>query len=132
MTATLQIPITCRGFVTVIGALNLCPVVDSLSAIPAEVAVGGSIQLAVEAHDGDNGPSPLAATWTTTGGALSNPSTSGATFTCTAPGSFMVGVRISDGDTTGRCPGPSEVILVCTPATSAALPVTSSLREGSI
>ena len=131
MTATLQIPLTCRGHVTIIGAVNLCPVTDSLSAIPAEVGVGGSIDIAVQAHDDDNGPQPLSATWTTTGGALSSSSTSGATFTCTQPGMFSVGVKISDGDTTNRCTHNGMLILVCTPATSAAM-VASSRREGAV
>jgi len=132
MTATVQIPLTCQGLISITGTINLCPVIDSLSAIPAEVAVGSAIQLAVEFHDGNPSTTPPTAIWTTTGGTLTNKSTSGATFTCAAPGTFTVGVQISDGDTTGLCPGPLEVTLVCTPATSAALLVTSSPREGSV
>jgi len=114
MTATVQIPLTCQGVAAITATVvNICPVIDSLSAIPAEVRVGGSIQLAVEAHDADNGPSPLAATWQTTGGDLTGLSTSGATFTCTAPGTFMVGVRISDGQAANSCPDTAKVNLTC-------------------
>lgn len=115
MTTVLQIPLTCTGQIAITGTFNSCPVIDSLSAIPAEAAVGGSIDLTVEAHDDDGGPNPLSASWRATGGALSNKSTTGAIFTCTAPGTFTVGVGISDGDLTNQCPGPSTVTLLCTP-----------------
>ena len=88
-----------------------------VSAIPSEVTVGASIQVTVVAHDADNGPSPLSATWQTTGGMLGNLSTSGATFTCTAPGTFTVGVRISDGDSGNRCSDTSTITLTCTAGT---------------
>ncbi|HEX3306917.1 MAG TPA: hypothetical protein VHS32_11775, partial [Streptosporangiaceae bacterium] len=114
MTTTLQIPLECQGLVAVTATFNSCPVIDSLSAIPAEVRVGGSIQLTAEVHDADNGPSPLTAVWQTTGGTLSNLSTTGATFACTAPGAFMVGMKISDG-TGNSCPDSSKVALTCTP-----------------
>jgi hypothetical protein len=115
MTATLNIPLTCSGLVAINTTFNTCPVIDSLSAIPAEVHVGSSIDLTAVAHDADNGPSPLSPTWATTGGALSNLSTTGATFTCTAVGTFMVGLRISDGTGMG-CPDTATVTLTCTPA----------------
>ena len=113
MTATLQIPLECHGLVAVTATFNSCPVIDSLSAIPAEVHVGSSIQLTAEVHDADNGPSPLMSLWQTTGGTLSNLSINGATFTCTAVGSFMVGMKISDG-TGNNCPDTSKVTLTCT------------------
>lgn len=121
MTAMLQIPLTCTGLAAVSTVLDVCPVIDSFSAIPSEVYVGSSIQVTALVHDGDNGPMPLSATWQTNGGALSNLSTTGATFTCTAPGTFTVGLRISDGVSADNCPDKATLTLVCTPAPSAAL-----------
>ncbi|HEY7373207.1 MAG TPA: hypothetical protein VIF57_13675, partial [Polyangia bacterium] len=96
--ANLQIPMMCQGRLLVTATFdNTCPVIDELSAIPAEVNVGASIQLTAQSHDADNAPSPVGPIWSTTGGALSNPSATGATFTCTAPGTFTVGLRVSDG-----------------------------------
>ncbi len=131
MTATLNIPLTCHGLVAVTGSFNSCPVVDSLSAIPAEVRVGSSIDLAAEVHDSDNGPSPIAAVWVTSGGAISNLSTTGATFTCMEVGTFMVGLKVSDG-TGNKCQDASKVTLTCTPAPSAALMSVSPLRRESV
>jgi hypothetical protein len=119
MTATLQIPLTCSGQAAVTATVNVCPVIDELSAIPSEVIVGASIQLTVVAHDADNGPSPLSATWQTNGGMLGNLSTTGATFTCTAPGTFTIGVRISDGEAGNRCPDTSTLTLTCSAPTAA-------------
>jgi len=41
------------GSVFVNGTLNVCPLVDGVSASPAEVQVGGSLSLGVQAHDVD-------------------------------------------------------------------------------
>jgi len=114
MNVTLTIPLTCSGLAAVTGTLNLCPVIDELSAIPSEVNVGGAIDLTAVVRDGDNGPSPLAATWTASGGTLSNRSTAGATFTCTQLGTFSVELSVSDGDATARCAASSSVTVVCT------------------
>ena len=119
MTAMLQIPLTCSGGAAITATFNSCPVIDGLSAIPSEVRVGGSIDVIASVHDAD-GPNPLSATWaTTTGGALSNLSITGATFTCTAPGTFTVGLRVSDGEGGNRCADTSTIQLICAPATSA-------------
>jgi len=115
MTTVLQIPLTCTGLASITGVFNRCPVLDGLSALPSEVRVGGSIQLAAMAHDPDDGPGPLSATWTADGGALSNLSTTGATFTCNAPGTFNVSLQISDSDGTSGCTDTSTLTLVCTP-----------------
>lgn len=119
MTATLQIPLTCTGLAAINTVVDVCPVIDSLSAAPSEVYVGSSITIVAKTHDADNGPSPLAATWATTGGTLSNLSLAGATFTCAAPGTFTVGLRISDGGGNSNCPDTSTITLVCTAAPSA-------------
>jgi len=115
MTTILQIPLTCSGLAAITGIFNRCPVLDGLSALPSEVRVGGAIQLAALAHDPDDGPGPLSATWTADGGALSNRSTTGATFTCDAPGTFNVSLQISDSDGTRGCTDTSTLTLVCAP-----------------
>jgi len=46
------------GSVAVEGAINICPVVDGLSANPADAAVGLPLALAITAHDPDSGPAP--------------------------------------------------------------------------
>lgn len=116
MTATLQIPLTCSGIAGVTATINTCPVIDGLSAIPSEVNVGASIQVIADVRDDDGGPQPLSATWQTDGGMLSNLSPTGATFTCTAPGTFTVGLKISDGDNANKCPDTGKLTLLCTTA----------------
>ena len=116
MSATLQIPLTCGGIAAVTATLNECPVIDGLSAIPSEVRVGASIQVVADVRDDDGGPQPLSAIWQTDGGSLSNLSPTGATFTCTDAGSFSVGLKISDGDNSNKCPDTGKLTLLCTPA----------------
>ena len=103
---------------------------DSLSVVPAEVYVGSSVQLTAAAHDPDNGPSPLSATWAAPSGTLSNLSTMGATFTCTVPGAFQVGVTITDGTPAARCTDNAQVTVICTPVPSAML--MSAARAGAV
>jgi hypothetical protein len=116
MTATLQIPLTCSGIAGITATINTCPVIDALSAIPSEVQVGASITVVAEARDDDGGPQPLSAIWQTDGGSLANLSATGATFICTAPGTFTVGLKISDGDNANKCPDTGKLTLLCTPA----------------
>lgn len=116
MTATLSIPLTCSGIASVTATINTCPVIDALSAIPSEVQVGASIQVTAEVRDDDGGPQPLSSIWQTDGGNLSNLSPTGATFTCTAPGTFTVGLKISDGDNANKCPDTGKITLLCTTA----------------
>jgi len=134
MAAVFMIPLTCTGQAAITGSLNVCPVVDELDAIPAEVIVGSSIQLTAVAHDPDNGPSPLAVTWSTTGGMLSSQSATGATFTCTAAGTFSVTVRAADGPANGTdisCADTTSVSVTCT-APSAALELRAPRRQESV
>src|SRR5262249_39113263 len=62
MTTAVVVHLVCHeaprnGSVQVTGTINVCPVLDSVSAVPAEVFVGGSLALAASAHDADHGPS---------------------------------------------------------------------------
>jgi hypothetical protein len=132
MNTVIQIALMCSGRASVSADVNVCPTIDSLSVIPAEVYVGASMQLAVVAHDPDNGPSPLAATWSSTSGTLTNLSTTGATFTCTAAGTFKVGVAITDGTPAAKCTDTAAVTVVCTPPPSASLTSAAPARQGAI
>jgi hypothetical protein len=134
MASVLMIPLTCPGQAAITGTLNVCPVIDELDAIPSEVVVGASIQLGAVAHDPDNGPTPLIVTWSTTGGMLSNQSATGATFTCTAAGSFTITVHASDGpaaSTASSCIDTSSVTVTCT-AVSAALEPRAPRRQKAV
>jgi len=102
------------GSVQINGSINICPVLDGISANPAQVAVGSSIALSVLAHDADSGPSPLAYSWTASSGTLSDASASAPTFTCTAPGTVTLSVGISDGDLAPGCTDIATTTVTCT------------------
>lgn len=131
MNAVVQIALMCSGRANVATDINVCPTVDSLSVTPAEVYVGSSVQVVAAAHDADNGPAPLSATWQATSGTLSALSTMGATFTCTTAGTFKVGVTVSDGTPNAKCADSAQVTVVCTPAPSASLLSQAPARRGS-
>jgi len=113
MDAVVTIPLMCSGLAAVTADINNCPTIDSLSVTPAEVQVGSSLDIVAEAHDPDNGPAPLSATWATTSGTLSNLSTTGATFTCTTAGTFTVSLRVSDGTPGTKCADTASVTVIC-------------------
>jgi hypothetical protein len=132
MNAVVQITLTCSGRASVSADVNVCPTLDSFSVVPSEVYVGGSMQLTAVSHDPDNGPMPLTASWSATSGTLTNLSTTGATFTCTAPGTFRVGVTINDGTPAQKCTDSASVNVVCTPAPSALLMSVGPTRVGAV
>jgi len=111
----LQIPLKCSGIASVSATTAVCPTIDSLSVSPSEVYVGSSMQLALAAHDPDNAPAALTATWTAPSGTLTSTSTTGATFTCTAPGPVVVSVSVDDGTPNMQCADSASVNVVCTP-----------------
>ncbi len=113
------------GSASISGVINVCPVVDGVSATPAEVTVGASIALAAAAHDADNGPSPLTYAWTATGGTLSSATAQSPTLTCTTPGPVTVSVTASDGDTKPGCADTESATVTCTGAVTGV--VTSAL-----
>ena len=76
-TTTVMVHLLCRqppttGSLLVNGTINVCPVVDGLSASPAEVLVGAPLALTALAHDADAMPGPLTYRWTASSGALSD------------------------------------------------------------
>ena len=56
------------GILSATANINVCPIIDGLSANPAEVVVGSTVALAVTAHDADGTPSPPAYTWSASAG----------------------------------------------------------------
>jgi hypothetical protein len=118
-TVMVVVPLTCHepartGSVSVTGVLNICPVIDGITALPAEVTVGGSIALSAAAHDTDAGPSPLTYAWQTNAGTLANPTSATPSLTCTAPGKATVSLSVSDGDPLQSCAATLSVDVTCT------------------
>ena len=89
------------GQALVTATVNICPIIDGVSASPSSVAVGSSMALQVTAHDPDSGPAVLTYAWSADGGTFTgSTSAATATFTCGQPGSFDISVAASDGDAT--------------------------------
>src|SRR5262245_26494256 len=105
------------GSVTINGTLNICPTIDSVSANPAEVIVGGSVALTASAHDSDAGPSAISFQWTASSGVVANPSAASTSFLCTTPGIATVTLSASDGDPAPSCAATSTIAITCTAAT---------------
>ena len=121
-TTSVAVHLSCQeaprnGSVLVNGTLNVCPVLDGISANPADVAVGFPVSLAIAAHDSDNGPSPLAYSWTAASGSFSNPTSATPTFACNAPGPVTLTATVSDGDSMPGCADTQSVVVTCEPGT---------------
>ena len=104
-TGIVSVPLVCAGppapgQALVTATVNICPVIDGVSASPSSVAVGSSMALQVAAHDPDSGPAVLMYAWAAPGGTLTGGASATATFTCTQPGTFNISVAASDGDAT--------------------------------
>jgi hypothetical protein len=105
------------GSVAVSGTLNVCPVVDGVSASPADVNVGFPVALAVAAHDPDSGPAPLAYQWSAASGSFSAATSATPTFVCSMPGPVTLTVTVSDGDPAPSCAGALSFVVTCEPGT---------------
>jgi hypothetical protein len=117
-TTPVTVKVTCHeaarsGSVLINGQLNVCPVIDGLSATPGEVGVGGNIVLGVSAHDIDNAPKPLSYSWKASSGSLSSDSVANPTFTCKSPGTVKLSVAVSDGDPTAGCADTGSLTVEC-------------------
>lgn len=93
---------------------NVCPVLDTASALPTTAAVGETIALTGVAHDPDEGPGALTYAWTATSGTLSSPTAASPGFTCTEVGTVSLTLTVSDGDTTEGCAATQTVTVTCT------------------
>lgn len=103
-----NVPLTCKekpttGSVLVNGVLNICPVIDSVSATPNSLNIGGSVVLSSVAHDTDVAPAALSYQWTASSGTLANANSASPTFTCTTAGTATLKLSLSDGDATPGC-----------------------------
>jgi phospholipase C len=132
-TAMVSVHMTCHqppttGSILVNGTLNVCPVVDGVSASPAEVMVGSSISLAATAHDADGGPSPLSYHWSVSSGALSDPTSATPSFTCTVAGPATLTVSVSDGDPAPGCAGMQTAMVTCSGHTDNALALPTATK----
>jgi hypothetical protein len=102
---TIIVHLTCgqspaTGQLLVSGTVNVCPLIDGVSATPASARIGASMALAAPAHDDDMSPGPLSYSWSTTGGTLSSTTDPTPSLTCTAAGTVTLTVTVSDGDPT--------------------------------
>jgi hypothetical protein len=114
-TTSVSVAIDCHapgktGSVSVNGTINICPTIDSVSANPP---VANTIALASSASDVDNGPQPIAYSWTTTSGTLSSATAQNPTLTCTAPGTATLTLTVTDGD--AGCQTQFSVPVTCPP-----------------
>jgi len=103
------------GSVKVGGTFNVCPVIDGISASPAEVLVGGTLSLAASAHDSDAAPSALGYTWSADSGSFADATSATPIFTCTAPGPVTIRLAVSDGDPAAACAAEATTSVICTP-----------------
>jgi len=104
-TTAVSIHLLCRepsgtGGVQIGGTVNVCPVIDAVSATPGEVMVGGHLALGGTAHDTDKGPAALALRWTASAGTISDATIAAPTFTCIGAGVATINLSASDGDCT--------------------------------
>ncbi len=104
-----------NGSIMVNGSVNVCPVIDSAGASPAEAIVGTGIRLTGAAHDADSAPRALSYTWTATSGVFDNVNAQNALFTCTAPGIATLTLTVKDGDPSPTCPDNLSVTVTCDP-----------------
>lgn len=97
------------GSAIIKGVLNICP--NAKGALAAVGDTMGAVWfLGVEAHDADEGPSPLSYAWMTSEGAtLSDARVAAPTLTCTGHGLVNVTVTIDDGD----CADAATTQVVC-------------------
>jgi hypothetical protein len=103
------------GSVKVGGTFNVCPVIDGVTASPAEVLVGGTISLLASAHDSDAGPSALSYAWSSDSGTFDDATAAAPTFTCTAPGAVTLTLSVADGDPADTCAAVATTTVTCTP-----------------
>jgi len=106
------------GSVLLSGALNVCPVIDGLSATPAEIIVGSPLALAAFAHDSDAAPAALTYAWSSPSGTFSDTAMANPTFTCSSAGAVLVTLVVSDGDTTAGCSDTKSVSVICSPSSN--------------
>lgn len=86
------------GTVVVNGQINVCPTIEEVTVLPAEVDVGGVIDLAALATDTDSAPAAISYAWSATGGELATNSGASSSLLCTEPGTVELTLTASDSD----------------------------------
>lgn len=124
-TTPVTVAVSCKeaaktGSVLVNGALNICPVVDGITANPSSLNIGSSVVLAGVAHDTDAAPTALSYSWTASSGTLSSTTDPNPTFTCTTAGTATLTLSVSDGDSTAGCGDSLTTTVSCSAAACAA------------
>ncbi len=110
------------GSVRVGATWNVCPVIDAVSAMPSEVLIGGTLQLAASAHDADGGPAPLRYAWQASSGTLGTADVASPTFTCTSYGSATLTLVVSDGDPSAGCASTATLTVSCSAPSAYVVP----------
>jgi hypothetical protein len=118
VTSTIVVHLVCRqppgtGKAAIDSTLNVCPLLESLDAIPAEALVGGILSLDAVAHDADQGPTAMTYTWTVDGVAVVG-SAPHLAFTCPSAANFELAVTVADGDPNPACADKLSVSVTCT------------------
>jgi hypothetical protein len=99
-TLNLIVHLTCAvpsGDVEAEAVINICPVLDGLTASPLALRPGGVSSLFVDAHDSDQGPTPLAYSWFVNGIKLSQQTLPALGFACSSLGPVTIAASVSDG-----------------------------------
>jgi 3-phytase len=114
-TSNVVVNLQCKGASTVgtaqiNGTTSLCPVLDELTAAPAEARVGGSVALVAAAHDGDS--AALTFHWTAPSGSFANAGAASTSFRCETAGDVPVTVSVTDG----ACTETMSTNVLCSPA----------------
>jgi hypothetical protein len=114
-TAVVGVELACvaardAGAVLVSGTTNACP---TISAVFSDPPNGSTIQLHGNASDSDNRPQPLTLFWTTSSGALSDPTSANPTLSCTTTGLVTLTFSASDGDPSAGCADSFQLVVSC-------------------
>ena len=113
-TLTIVVHLECvvpSGDVALEGTVNICPVIDDLTAAPVNLTLGGVASLSVGAHDADSGPAPLSYRWMANGIIIAGKTAPTLSFTCTKLGQVTIAALVSDGDP--KCIDSSSVKVSC-------------------
>ncbi len=114
MTTTTHVDLLCRapvtnGSVMVNGSVRICPIINAISATPAETRVGGAMILSgLTDEPDDSGAVPFS--WQSSGGLLSYEQSLSPTLTCTAPGPITVTFTIDEGQ---PCEVSDSLLVMC-------------------
>jgi hypothetical protein len=93
--------------------VNICPVLDGLSASPSSLNLGGMSRLVVAAHDSDSGPAPIAYSWSLNGVKLPRQSAPTLSFSCSSLGEVTIAALVSDSDPNPSCADSSSIKVTC-------------------